>query len=197
MQFQIKYLIFLCVLKCLNGLVFGISILPAKGNANAVDGTKGHKAADKKGVENGPSPNSISKVEVDINVKRRYEFRNNGVECRALRSMYNKNQGENYCGDVTFYDTGLSACGKVHKNTDFIAAINIEQFGYHPNPNAAPICNRCAIVRGSNNKQVKVRIVDKCMGCKYGDLDLSPSAFSSIYSLGKGRARINWEFVEC
>ncbi|PVU88466.1 hypothetical protein BB561_005839 [Smittium simulii] len=143
---------------------------------------------------------------------QQWEKRNNDKECQRLHSVYGRGnrwggpsnqfgQESNniFCGDVTFYDTGLGACGKINRSTDYIAAINHHQFGNIGNPNNSPMCNRCAKIRGGDpaKPSIKVRIVDKCEGCKYGDLDLSLSAFRSLYETHVGRARIMWEYCEC
>lgn len=44
---------------------------------------------------------------------------------------------------------------------------------------------------------VIVKIVDKCPGCKRGDLDLSTKSFKSIAELQEGRVPITWETVPC
>ncbi|POG80013.1 hypothetical protein GLOIN_2v1520644 [Rhizophagus irregularis DAOM 181602=DAOM 197198] len=40
---------------------------------------------------------------------------------------------------------------------------------------------------------VKVKIMDKCPICKFGDIDLSPAAFNVIGDESQGRILIRWE----
>ena len=43
---------------------------------------------------------------------------------------------------------------------------------------------------------VTVQVVDRCVGCKYFDLDLSPAAFEELADLSVGRLKnVFWEFV--
>ncbi|ORX69489.1 barwin-like endoglucanase, partial [Linderina pennispora] len=98
-----------------------------------------------------------------------------------------------FAGEGTYYDPGLGACGKTNKGTELIAAINAPQYGNTPNPNNAPVCGKCALVKGPLG-QVKVKIVDRCPVCKTGDLDLSPSAFNKIGKKADGRIKITWSF---
>ncbi|KAJ1963820.1 hypothetical protein GGI12_001814, partial [Dipsacomyces acuminosporus] len=80
--------------------------------------------------------------------------------------------------------------------TELIAALNAPQYGNTPNPNNAPVCGKCALVKGPKG-QVKVKITDRCPACKHGDLDLSPSAFDRIGNRAAGRIKISWSFVAC
>jgi len=92
------------------------------------------------------------------------------------------------------------------------------------NPNANPICNKnvhvtckatishwqhflsshspinvslpfipCSVDGG---KTITVRITDRCTGCAYGDLDLSPSAFTNFAPLATGRLHgMTWVYA--
>lgn len=44
---------------------------------------------------------------------------------------------------------------------------------------------------------MKVKVVDKCGGCKQGDIDVSPAAFTRIAPLSVGRLQISWKYVSC
>lgn len=98
-------------------------------------------------------------------------------------------------GDATFYALGLTACGKTYKDEDLVAAVSQELFT-NPNPNLDPLCGKEVIVTNpSNKKTVKVTVVDKCMGCKRGDIDLSPAAFNKLNDPSIGRFPCEWTFV--
>jgi hypothetical protein len=45
-------------------------------------------------------------------------------------------------------------------------------------------------------KQIKVKIVDRCVGCKEGDIDLTPAAFAALANMGLGRTDVEWQFVQ-
>jgi expansin len=98
--------------------------------------------------------------------------------------------GEEYEGEATYYDAnGTGACG-FPASTDFmVAAINDEQYSQEN-------CGKCISVTGPRGTVV-VRIVDKCPGCSFGDVDLSQTAFGKIARLSDGRITIEWHFVAC
>ncbi|KAL0094759.1 RlpA-like double-psi beta-barrel-protein domain-containing protein-containing protein [Phycomyces blakesleeanus] len=92
----------------------------------------------------------------------------------------------------TFFDleTRAGECGEKHKNTDLVAALNVEQMG-----NDKKECNKEIEVMGPNEKKVRVKVVDVCKTCKKGDLDLSPKAFEALGEFGLGEVSIKWHFV--
>lgn len=97
---------------------------------------------------------------------------------------------EEFEGEATYYDAnGTGACGFPASNDFMVAAINDEQY-------SKANCGRCIEVTGPNGKVV-VRIVDKCPGCSFGDVDLSQTAFGKIAKLSAGRIDIKWHFVTC
>ena len=105
-------------------------------------------------------------------------------------------------GDGTCYDTGLGACGQYSRNRQLVAAVSVGVYGSHPNPNNAPICGRQACVqRLDGSRRVTVTIVDKCMGCKHGGIDLSLGAASRLKVAGDcvsfGRIPVKWRLGAC
>ena len=97
---------------------------------------------------------------------------------------------EEFEGEATYYDAdGTGACGFPASNDFMVAAINDEQY-------SKANCGRCIEVTGPSGKVV-VRIVDKCPGCSFGDVDLSQTAFGKIAKLSAGRIDIKWHFVTC
>jgi expansin (peptidoglycan-binding protein) len=105
-------------------------------------------------------------------------------------------QNKTIAGDATFYDVGLGACGKVNTDDQFICALNFDMFDPSPNgnPNLNKNCGRkVKVTRG--NKHVIVTIVDRCAGCKCGDLDLSPAAFCKIANTDEGRVKMTWRYL--
>lgn len=98
--------------------------------------------------------------------------------------------GEEYEGEATYYDAnGTGACGFPASSDFMVAAINDEQY-------SKANCGRCVSVTGPRGTVV-VRIVDKCPGCSFGDVDLSQTAFGKIAKLADGRIDIKWHFVDC
>ncbi|KAK9766317.1 hypothetical protein K7432_004693 [Basidiobolus ranarum] len=97
-------------------------------------------------------------------------------------------------GEGTFYAPGLGACEVTNGPSDMIAALNAPQYGNAPRGSTS--CFKCATVSGPKGS-VKVKIVDKCPGCKHGDLDLSPAAFNKVADEAAGRVSISWSFTSC
>lgn len=102
--------------------------------------------------------------------------------------------GQTFDGDATFYEVGMGACGWQNDDSDFIAALNVDQFnGFGAMSNGNPVCGKKASI-SYNGKHTTVTITDKCPGCSHGDLDLSPAAFKSLADEGAGRIKISWQF---
>jgi len=102
-----------------------------------------------------------------------------------------------HTGDLTFYELGLGACGNVNYDYEWVAAIGTDfyqTFMVDGNPNHATACGKTASVT-YGGKTITVGIVDRCEGCAYYDLDLSPSAFQQFAALGAGRLHgATWHF---
>ena len=49
------------------------------------------------------------------------------------------------------------------------------------------------LINGTN----KFRVVDQCLECKPGDIDLSPMAFDLMAEHALGRVKINWHYISC
>ncbi|KAK3690169.1 RlpA-like double-psi beta-barrel-protein domain-containing protein-containing protein, partial [Podospora appendiculata] len=88
-------------------------------------------------------------------------------------------------GSFTYYETGLGACGWYSSDSDYIVALNWEQFDPatpNGNPNDNTLCGS-QIQANYNGNSVVVTVVDRCAGCSWGDLDFSPAAFSQLADL--------------
>lgn len=88
----------------------------------------------------------------------------------------------------SFYHAGLGACGDYNGDGDSIVALNVQQFG-----NRRYCGQRVRI--SFHGRSVEATIKDCCMGCGYGGLDLTPSLFSRLASLGAGIIHGEWEFI--
>lgn len=89
----------------------------------------------------------------------------------------------------------MTACGERFTDNDLVAAVAPGHWN-SANPNTDKICKKSATVtdRKAGGRSVRVRIKDKCMGCKMGDIDLSPAAFKKLRDLGVGRFPVTWNF---
>jgi hypothetical protein len=124
-----------------------------------------------------------------------------------------------YTGDLTYYGTGLGACGITSKDTDHIVAVSKLLFDTYKgsNPNSNPLCGKK--IRAKRNKEnvgersVDLTVVDRCkclrqhsetnwiltligVGCKATDLDLAPSAFDILADEALGRVTVQWAWLD-
>ena len=60
----------------------------------------------------------------------------------------------------------------------------------------ATLCGACIEVQGPSGT-VTARVVDRCVGCAQGSLDLSRAAFARIAPLSAGRIDVSWHVVTC
>ena len=104
-----------------------------------------------------------------------------------------------YQGDMTYYtpaaDASYSACNIAAQPSDHIVAIS--QYRWAPgNPNNNPMCGSTIGIYNPANGQTlsDVKIVDKCMGCAEGDIDVSISVFDALgIDSSKGRVHgMDW-----
>ncbi|KAG6815875.1 hypothetical protein H0H87_010618 [Tephrocybe sp. NHM501043] len=91
----------------------------------------------------------------------------------------------------TFYDVGLGACGVTNVASDFIVALNSNQYGGgYPGPN----CFK-KISMTYNGKTTTATITDECPGCPYGGLDLSRGLFKFFAPESEGVLTGTWNFI--
>ncbi|KAI9260876.1 RlpA-like double-psi beta-barrel-protein domain-containing protein-containing protein [Helicostylum pulchrum] len=98
-------------------------------------------------------------------------------------------------GTGTFYDleTRTGTCGKQHRNTEMVAALNAEQMGDSNSSNQN--CGKEIEVVGPNGKTITVTVVDSCKTCESGGLDLSPAAYEELGDFSHGSIPIKWKFM--
>ncbi|CAG8484913.1 5429_t:CDS:2 [Ambispora gerdemannii] len=111
-----------------------------------------------------------------------------GGEAKIKATTDTSDVGVTLHGQSTFYhQTGtLGSCGKFSRDRD----MNGPQYDQH-NP-----CGRCVKIVGPRGS-AKVRIVDRCADCPWGNIDLSPVAFSKIANTEQGRVPVTWGYVKC
>ncbi|KAH7889654.1 plant expansin [Phlebopus sp. FC_14] len=90
----------------------------------------------------------------------------------------------------TFYDVGLGACGQWSVASDWIVALNIDQYG---NGYPGPQCFR-SITISYGGKTAQATIMDECMGCPWGGLDFSRGLFDYFASESEGVLYGTWWF---
>jgi expansin (peptidoglycan-binding protein) len=93
-------------------------------------------------------------------------------------------------GSVTYYKTGLGACGDTNNDGEMVAAVS------HVVYDAYPVCGKKIRVVGRGGGSAVVKVVDRCAGCAIHDLDLSPTAFkAAIGDLSIGRQDASWDWA--
>ncbi|KJA20258.1 hypothetical protein HYPSUDRAFT_43398 [Hypholoma sublateritium FD-334 SS-4] len=92
----------------------------------------------------------------------------------------------------SFYDVGLGACGTTNVASDYIVALNQDQFGTtYP----SQYCNK-QITMSYNGKTATATIMDSCPGCPSGGLDLSRGLFTHFATEDTGIIYGEWSFVD-
>jgi hypothetical protein len=107
-----------------------------------------------------------------------------------------------FSGDLTYYSPGpgYGACGYENTSTDSICAVSHiiwDAASTSSNPNNNPLCGkkiritRFDATKGGNHS-VDVEVVDRCVGCKATDLDLSLKMFTTLADESLGRVVGSW-----
>jgi hypothetical protein len=100
-------------------------------------------------------------------------------------------------GSATFfYQNGVAgACGIVHKDTDFVAALPGAMYGDY-SKQSDKCGKKIRVTRPSNGKSVDVIIADACPSCpKRGDVDLSKAAFLQLATEEEGMVPVTYQFI--
>lgn len=95
-------------------------------------------------------------------------------------------------GRATYYQPGLTACGIVAVDSDFVVALGASAFesGY-----PSPSCGKKVEIT-HNGKSITATVVDESPGAGRNDLDLTIGAFQALASPDQGSIDITWRFVE-
>ncbi|KAK3680401.1 hypothetical protein LTR37_021263 [Vermiconidia calcicola] len=115
---------------------------------------------------------------------------------------------ETFTGDLTYFETGLGACGETNDRSDHIVSISHFVFdaagsssSTGGNSNANPLCNR--MIRASRydeehgeRRSIDLRVADRCTGCEPEDIDVTVGAFSQLASIDLGRTEVRWAWLE-
>ncbi|KAL7008079.1 hypothetical protein EMMF5_002261 [Cystobasidiomycetes sp. EMM_F5] len=109
----------------------------------------------------------------------------------AVDSMTSSNeassllQKRDFYGRGTYFEPGQGACGWSATSTDRIAALNSNQYGNMGQP-SSHCGHKIRIKNTATGAQTVATVQDACPGCNYGDLDLSPAAFSDLAPESQG-----------
>jgi len=102
-------------------------------------------------------------------------------------------------GDLTYYTTGLGACGETNDGlTENVVALSYLLLGDESNNGEGgdnPYCGRTITVE-YGGKTTTAKVVDKCMGCDTYSIDLSTAAFLDVAEEALGRVQGKWYFSD-
>ncbi|KAI4691580.1 hypothetical protein J4E81_007106 [Alternaria sp. BMP 2799] len=105
-------------------------------------------------------------------------------------------------GQMTFFNPAVGACGKTHGDNDAVMAVSHGRWDEvkTPNPNNNPLCGKQIRAhrvdeRTGKDASIVVTIVDKCDGCAYDDIDVSPAMFDKLADKAKGRVNVAWDWA--
>jgi len=87
----------------------------------------------------------------------------------------------------TYYVVGLGACGGFNVPSQFVVALNSDEFDEQ---------NHCweMITIWYNGKSTQAQIVDRCPGCPWGGLDFSVGLFSFFNDVSAGVLYGDWYY---
>ncbi|KAK2733731.1 hypothetical protein FQN57_001958 [Myotisia sp. PD_48] len=106
--------------------------------------------------------------------------------------------GGPYTGDLTYYDPELGACGIVSSGSENICAVSKDLYdaaSRSSNPNENPLCGLKLRLK-RDGKSVDVTVVDRCVGCKPTDIDVSRSVFNKLALAEQGRVLVEWAWLD-
>ncbi|KAF8844480.1 barwin-like endoglucanase [Paxillus ammoniavirescens] len=145
-----------------------------------------------------PTPSAVNTTPVPVNVAPIPAKTTSSEPPATTPSSGSSGSSAANTGGVAtyFYQNGVAgACGTVHKDTDYICAM--DQIRYGTSGNASPLCgDQVLITNLSNGKTVTVTVADDCPTCDNSNsIDLSVSAFEAIADLSTGEVPISWIFL--
>ncbi|KAJ3251863.1 hypothetical protein HDU77_005609 [Chytriomyces hyalinus] len=110
-----------------------------------------------------------------------------------LTSLLAFTAGTALAGDLTFYRPagGYGSCGRSLQDGDIIAAMN--EFEYDRDPS---MCGRVICI-SYNGQIVRATVQDRCAGCPWGDVDVTPVVFQQFRPLDVGRfGGVSWSYCD-
>ncbi|KAI5114973.1 hypothetical protein M0805_006740 [Coniferiporia weirii] len=125
-------------------------------------------------------PLAVTAIPVAVNGGT-FEF-NGTAPSKGLQKRFDNERFTNY--DIT---VGTTACGKTYSNSDFVVALNSDQYG------SGGDCFK-SITISAEGKTTNAQIVDECPGCPNGGLDLTEGLFSYFADLDVGVITGSWNF---
>ena len=105
-----------------------------------------------------------------------------------------------YSGEMTHYTPAYtptgSSCNMAAQPGEPVVAISKTQMNNPPNPNNNPLCGTYISIYNPYNQHTvqNVKIVDTCVGCSEGDIDVNVELFEALgFDAGAGRVKgMDW-----
>jgi hypothetical protein len=126
----------------------------------------------------------------------------NRWDCRAQNLPLPGNAQE-HTGDLTYYAPGLGACGVTSSDNQHIVAVSHTVFDAvqkGKDPNSNPLCGKQIRARHTtttgHSRTVDLTVVDRCVGCKPNDLDITQPTFNYLAPDGNGRTNVTWAWMD-
>ncbi|GAM88284.1 hypothetical protein ANO11243_063170 [Dothideomycetidae sp. 11243] len=126
-----------------------------------------------------------------------------GLSHKRSQNLPLPSNSKTFSGDLTYYDPGLGACGITSSSSDKIVAVShlvfdAAQSGSDPNSN--PLCGKKIRATRFNDavnaqRSVDLTVVDRCVGCKATDIDVTLSAFTELAPEADGRVKVTWAWL--
>lgn len=98
--------------------------------------------------------------------------------------------GATFTGDATYWEPAMGACGWTNTASEDVVAISQSVFDPKTpggNPNNNPLCGQMVSIKCKDGSTVQAKVVDRCVGCASGDLDMTKTLFDKVTSFGDGR----------
>ncbi|KAI0965462.1 RlpA-like double-psi beta-barrel-protein domain-containing protein-containing protein [Xylaria arbuscula] len=94
-------------------------------------------------------------------------------------------RSQDFTGDITYYQPGLGACGETSTDSEAVVALSTSQYDGN--------CGKTMTIT-KDGKTATAKVVDKCMSCASGSIDVSSTVFQSLVDLSVGRTTVTWSF---
>ncbi|KAI1303499.1 RlpA-like double-psi beta-barrel-protein domain-containing protein-containing protein [Xylaria venustula] len=94
-------------------------------------------------------------------------------------------RSQTFTGDITYYQPGLGACGETSTDSEAVVALSTSQYDGN--------CGKTMTIT-KDGKTAKAKVVDKCVSCASGSIDVSSTVFQSLVDLSVGRTTVTWSF---
>lgn len=127
-----------------------------------------------------------------------------GLKKSKTQDLPLPSNSQTFTGDITYYAPGLGACGITSTSSDAICAVShiiYDAASTGSNPNANPLCGKKIRISRYNEavgaeRSIDVTVVDRCVGCKADDLDLSVTYFDKLAEEAQGRVTATWAWLD-